>query len=57
MLVHCHDRIQNSLHKSLELSMGMSDDYLQAVSPQQLITLWFYDLYIVMYCLKLILCY
>ena len=32
MLVHWHSTIQPSLRRSLELSMGMSDDYLQAVS-------------------------
>ena len=32
MLLHCHDQIQNSSQKLLELSMGMSDNYLQAVS-------------------------
>ena len=32
MLLHCHNQIQRTSQKSLELSMGMSDDYLQAVS-------------------------
>lgn len=32
VLVNCHNMIQRSLRRSLELSMGMSDDYLQAVS-------------------------
>ena len=32
MLLHCHSQIQCSSQKPLELSMGMSDDYLQAVS-------------------------
>lgn len=32
MLVNCHNMIQRSLRRSLELSMGMSDDYLQAIS-------------------------
>lgn len=32
MLTCCHDKMESSLKSPLELSMGMSEDYLQAVS-------------------------
>lgn len=46
-LVHCHNKIQHSSNKPLELSMGMSDDYLQAVSASILLCF--------IYCMSLLL--